>query len=203
MANLEHSTMASTNLHENKGVASAANNTVATAVGGVTVWAKLTSDNLTGTGNAFSLQLLQVQDQKPAGTSGGTFTSGAWQTRTLNTALTSEISGASLSANQITLPSGTYYIEAYAVAYTVGWNKIRFRNITDGTTAIVGSTSKSDGGAFSNIESRLAGRFTIAGSKVFELQHYCQNTIAGTGFGFGSATGEIDLYADARIWKVA
>lgn len=201
MANLEHSVLTTTNLHENKGVSTASSNTVATAVAGATVWAKLTADNLTGTGNSFGAQLLHVQDQKSAGTGGGSFTSGSWQTRVLNTTLTNEIASSSVAANQITLPAGTYYAEAYGTAYTVGWNKVRFRNISDGTSTIVGSTSKSDAGAFSNITSQLAGRFTIAGSKVFELQHYCQNTV-GNGFGFPSSTGEVEVYADVRIWKV-
>lgn len=91
MANVAHSTLTGSNLHENKGVAAASDNTVATAVTGATVWAKLTANNLTGTGNPFGAQLFHVQDQKASGTSGGTFTSGADRTRTLNTTVTNEI----------------------------------------------------------------------------------------------------------------
>jgi len=58
----------------------------------------------------FSTQLFHVRDEKSNGVAGGNFTNGAWQTRTLNTSMTNEISGASLSSNQITLPSGTYFI---------------------------------------------------------------------------------------------
>ena len=60
---------------------------------------------------------LHIQDQKPQGTNGGTFTSGAWRTRDLNTVLTNTITGASLADNQITLPAGKYYVEASAPAY--------------------------------------------------------------------------------------
>ena len=42
---------------------------------------------------------LHIQDQKPQGTYGGTFTAGAWRTRDLNTVLTNTITGASLAAN--------------------------------------------------------------------------------------------------------
>lgn len=49
-------------------------------------------------GNDFYLisPLLHVQDQKTSGTLGGTFTSGAWRTRDLNTELTNEITGGGL-----------------------------------------------------------------------------------------------------------
>lgn len=45
-----------------------------------------------------------IQDQKSSGTDGGTFTSGAWRTRTLNTTVLNTIgAGFSLSSNQFTL----------------------------------------------------------------------------------------------------
>src|SRR5690242_14620433 len=47
---------------------------------------------------------------------GGTFTSGAWRTRTLNEELRNTL-GASLASNQITLPAGSYYAEWWAVGY--------------------------------------------------------------------------------------
>lgn len=99
------------------------------------------------------------------------------------------------------MPAGTYYAEAYGVGYTVGWHKVRLYNITDGTTTIVGSSAKSDANAFCNTESKLARRFTIAGSKTFELQHFCQTTV-GNGFGFPSGTGEVEVYSEVLIWKV-
>ncbi|MBK9322713.1 MAG: hypothetical protein IPM97_07165 [Bdellovibrionaceae bacterium] len=57
---------------------------------------------------------LLIVDEKPANTAGGTFTSGSWQTRTLNTTRFNTIPGASLASNQITLPAGTYYVRAVA-----------------------------------------------------------------------------------------
>lgn len=45
----EHSTLTGSELHENKGAASASNDTVATATAGATVWKKLTTANLDST----------------------------------------------------------------------------------------------------------------------------------------------------------
>ena len=83
--------------------------------------------------------LLHIQDQKTSGTQGGTFTAGAWQTRVLNTELTSTIAEASLSANQITLPAGDYYLEAAAPAFRVDMHVVRIQNITDASTILSGS----------------------------------------------------------------
>lgn len=44
-----HSTLTGSELHENKGVASASNNTVATASGGNTVWQKIAANNIDNT----------------------------------------------------------------------------------------------------------------------------------------------------------
>jgi hypothetical protein len=149
----------------------------------------------------FESQLLHVQDQKSSGTEGGTFNSGSWKTRDLNTELTNDISGASLGSNQITLPAGTYYIEAVAPVNNVDDHIARLQNVTDGTTTIWSQSSNASGGGHSH----LFGRFTIGASKTFELQHQCQTGQSTVGFGtaFGAhATVDHETYSDVRIWKV-
>jgi len=84
------------------------------------------------------------EDQKADGTDGGTFTSGAWQTRVLNTTSHNTITGASLSANQITLPAGTYHISIVAAAVDVGVHGCKFRNVSDNTDALIGVNAASD-----------------------------------------------------------
>lgn len=149
-------------------------------------------------------QVLIVVDEKTSGTSGGTFTSGAWRTRDLNTVRHNTIVGASLSSNQITLPAGTYLIEASAPAVYVYINKIRLRNITDGVDAAVGSsawTGSNDTGA---APSQIIEVITISsGQKVFEIQHYCSSTYATSGFGAASAiAGIAEIYTQVKITKI-
>lgn len=150
--------------------------------------------------------VLHVQDQKASATDGGTFTTGAWQTRVLNTTVTNTITSASLSSNQISLPAGTYDIWAAGVAFQVNNHQARLQNITDGSTILLGTqahsraTSTSDG----NSESRVDGRFTIAGTKTIELQHRCQTT--GTTTGFGSGAGNSwgsTVFSNVFIKRVA
>ena len=166
--------------------------------------AAIASTKLSGVQGKFESQLFHVRDEKTANTSGGTFTSGAWRTRTLNTSVTNEISGASLSSNQITLPSGTYYIFGSAnVGYSVGTHSAKLRNTTDSSDTIIGSSeyiATTDG--VSN-KSFVIGRFTISAQKVFELQHQCSNTVNTDGFGVNISFVANQVFADVQIWKIS
>ena len=152
----------------------------------------------------FENQLLHVQDQKSAA-EGGTFNSGDWRTRDLNTILTNEITGASLSSNQITLPSGTYYIDASAPGYRVDRHQLRLFNLTDSSVVFYGSSEFSYNVNLVNNRSLVKGRFTISAQKVFELQHRAETTHATFGFGVcpDSAMGQNGRYAEVQIWRTA
>lgn len=63
--------------------------------------------------------ILHVREEQAAGTNGGSFNNGSWQQRVLNTVVTNEITGASLSSNQFVLPAGVYRIKARAPAQSV------------------------------------------------------------------------------------
>jgi hypothetical protein len=164
--------------------------------------AAIVSTKLSGVQGKFESALLHVRDEKANNTAGGTFTSGSFQTRTLNTVVTNEISGASLASNQITLPSGTYYIHASAPASFVEGHQCKLRNTTDSSDTIIGTQgySISSGGSQ---RVTVIGRFTIASSKVFEIQHRCNTTATPEGFGNNVNHGLIQIYTDAQIWKVA
>ena len=146
--------------------------------------------------------ILHVQDQKTAGTNGGTFTSGAWQTRDLNTVLTNTITGASLATNQVTLPSGTYKITASSPAYSIAGHMIRLYNITDSALELEGSSEYAAVGSVGN-RSLLSGIFTITGTKVFEIQHQCQTSGGGNSLGVQTVfTTDHETYTDVFIEKI-
>ena len=167
--------------------------------------AAIDSTKLSGvSAGKFESALLHVRDEKANNTGGGTFTSGSFLTRTLNTSLTNEISGASLSSNQIILPSGTYYIEALAPAFAVTRHKTKLRNITDSSDTLIG-TNEITYNVDSTVStcSFITGRFTIAAQKTFELQHRCENTKSTDGFGIENNFSVVEVYSNVRIWKVA
>jgi len=156
-------------------------------------------------GSKFGTQLLHVRDEKSSGTSGGAVSSGSWVTRTLNTSVTNEITGASLSSNQITLPSGTYYIHASAPANRINQHKAKLRNTTDSSDTILGTSEYCESNYPNTTHSFVIGRFTISAQKTFELQHRVatSETTYNVGLGVASSFSVVEVYTDVRIWKVA
>ena len=157
----------------------------------------------------FSSGLIHVHDEKTSGTVGGAGSGATFNTRTLNTVLTNEISGASLSSNQITLPAGDYYIEASAPssqsgAVAVSSHKTRLRDITGSATLAVGTNAivNAESGVSMSSVSFTRGRFTLSVSSVLELQHWIGATAGVTDFGNAVTSGEVEVYAEVRIWKV-
>lgn len=141
-----------------------------------------------------------VQDQKPSGTSGGTFTAGSWQTRDLNTIVYDDI-GITLSNNQITLPIGKYLIEASAPAYCVNMHHIRLRNITNSITMAVGNIMMSNETTYGCSLSTINTCINVDTPKIIELQHYCKVT-ANFGFGWDVNSGEVEVYAQVMIKQI-
>ena len=149
-------------------------------------------------------QIMIVTDQKSNGTDGGDFTSGAWRTRDLNTITTNTIPGAfvNTSNNRINLPAGSYLITASAPAYEVGKHKLKLLNITDSLDAIIGSSEFT--GLSSNCTTRsfIADVLNITSDKDFFLQHRCDTTNLGNGFGRSSSFSVAESYTDIKIEKI-
>jgi hypothetical protein len=144
----------------------------------------------------------RLHDSKAATTDGGTFTSGAWQKRTLTEDI-NDISGASVASSVITLPAGTYRCFARCPAYRVDMHVGRLRNTSDNTTAIIGGGSRvGEAWSASQSDTIIQGRFTIAAEKTFEVQHRCLTTKADNGFGVFNNFGENEIYTVAEFWKV-
>lgn len=149
-----------------------------------------------------ALRYAKLSDTKSAGTAGGTFGSGSWQTRTLNTE-DSDASGiVTPSANQFTLQAGTYRIRASAPGFGVELHKAKLRNVTDSVDTLIGTSERSGYGDSTQTFSIIEGEFTIAGTKTFEVQHQCSSSLVTNGFGYPSNFGVSEVYTIVEIWKV-
>ena len=148
-------------------------------------------------------QFALFEDRKASGTEGGTFTSGAWRTRDL-TSFVSEIPGAALSSNQITLPAGRYYVRARAPVYRVDQHKARLYNVTAAEAALTGTSEFSgDSSANSSTPSVLSGRLDLVTETVLELQHRCQKTYSPNGFGVASNLPDTDeIYSVVEVRRL-
>ena len=125
-------------------------------------------------GGLFSAYAI-ITDEKVSGSGGGTFTTGAWRTRDLNTEVADPGGIVSLSTNQFTLAAGSYLIQWSAPAFEVTGHQTRLYDITGtsiiqyGSNAYVSSTQTTSIGS---------ARVTPSGSNAYELQHLCGSTRA-------------------------
>ena len=142
-----------------------------------------------------------ISDSKASGTDGGTFTSGAWQTRDLQTEITDPDSIVSITTNAFTLAAGSYLIRWSAPCYKVNGNKTRLYDVT-GTAAIQdGTTQGANSGDNGYVVSTGSARITPSGSNVYRIEHKCDTTAASNGFGFGISYGDPEVFTLVEIYK--
>jgi len=152
-------------------------------------------------GPGTNLSYAIFNESQASGTDGGTFTSGSYVKRTLNTTVVNTITGCSIASSVITLPAGTYQVLATAPAYFTNENKAKLRNTTAGTDIALGQSSYA--GSSSTVSSMVQTYFTLAGSTLIELQHRASATRAGNGLGTSCSYGDSEIYSQITIVKVA
>ena len=118
----------------------------------------------------------------------GSYTTGDWRTRDIDTEITDEDDIVSISSNQFTLQAGNYFIRFACSMYHCGKHAIRLRNITDSSTAGVGEPNYSYTYS-SMLMTTGTCRVSIDGAKVFEVQGYPSITKATNGMGFAMVNG--------------
>ena len=125
-----------------------------------------------------------IADQKSQNTNGGTFTSGAWRTRDLQTEIYDGI-GLTISSDEFTLPAGNYLISWAAMAGRCAKHQSRLYDVTGTAQVGVGSScvEPSDATYVWQVESNGKARVTPSGSNAYRIEHRCQTTRADVGFG--------------------
>lgn len=147
---------------------------------------------------------LLYEERQTAGTAGGTFTSGAWRTRALNTEVVDTDSLGSVASSQITLPSGTYYCRFWAEAYKVANHKTLLYNVTGATNLLIGSSCHNNAtDASVQTVSTGCGHFTLGATSAIELRHRCGTTQTSNGLGVPSNFAVHEVYAGLELWKVS
>jgi len=147
-----------------------------------------------------------IADQKANNTAGGTFTSGAWRTRDLNTEISDTGSIVSISSNQFTLGAGTYYIIWAAPAGGVAQHISRLYNITASSTVAQSSNAYDYPDPGLPLDQGYSIGFAVTAptsSTVYEIQHYGNTTRSTDGFGIAANFGASEQYTTVTIVKVA
>ena len=144
-----------------------------------------------------------IVDQKTQGSDSGTFTSGAWRTRDLNTEITDPDGIVSIAANEFTLAAGSYLIKWSAPAHMVEENQTRLYDVTGAAAVQVGSS------AFTYVNhptytyegpSSGVARVTPSSPNVYRIEHYGKYTTANNGFG-PYADIDVEIYTMVEIYK--
>jgi len=161
-------------------------------------------DNLLYLYNAFTNiaeGLVVLQEQYSSGTDGGTFTSGAWRTRLLNTEVLDADSVASLASNQVTFDDGDYFMIGVASAFDVASHQARLFDVVNTATLLTGLTAYAGSSGVAGSLAFVAGPVAIANGAVVELQHQCSTTQASTGFGVAGSFNT-EVFSALYAWKV-
>jgi len=142
-----------------------------------------------------------IVDQKSAGTGGGTFSSGSYFTRDLNTILSDPDSIVTISSNEFTLQAGTYFVKVSAPAFGVNRHKCLLRNQTDGADITYGTSAYAASAASVQTRSFISSRFTLTGAKALRIRHKCDTTKSGNGYGVETSHGIPEIYTIVEIFK--
>jgi hypothetical protein len=164
----------------------------------------LTAAQLNGVVDNFA-DIAIFNETQANGTNGGATVANAWTKRTLNTTNVNNIAGASIATSVITLPAGTFKVNASAPFYAgsgpLDGSKLRLQNTTAATTEIIGQ-SMYLGLVAQTASITLGGVFTLATSSNLELQYYVKS-VQGNGLGQSSSTGVSEVYANIEITRIA
>ena len=174
-------------------------------------WVDISGSSSTGTS-----KIAVLEDQKSSNTNGGTFTSGAWRDRTLNTETDPQSFVTLNGVDNVTfsLEAGTYEIDWSAPATMVDKHQTRLMFATNsefssGVGYVYGSSEMVDQNETPNIDcTRSFGRAikTITQTTYFKIQHRCSTTKADDGFGTpNNFTGDsqVEVYTKVKIQDLA
>ncbi len=145
---------------------------------------------------------IQVREEQTTGTNGGSSSAGD-QVRTLNTVVRNTITGASLASDQITLPAGTYKVNASAPAYDCNRQRTFLYNVTDAAVELLGTTGFSNQTGNVQARSFVIGEFTITSEKDFEIRQYQEDAVATFGLGVACSDGRVEIYSEATIEQIS
>ena len=132
--------------------------------------AVLTAAQLNGVLDDFQ-DIAIFNETQAASTAGGTFTTGSWQTRVLNTTIINNIA------------SCAYYMRAIAPAFQANEHQIKIYNNTDAADVVLGGQGYSASTVETTTFSEAIAVVTITGTKSFLVQHRCAATKASNGLG--------------------
>ena len=171
----------------------------------------ISGEDLTALPAIATKEYILIRDEKADTTNGGTFISGAWRQRDLNTEVIDEGNNVTLAGDQITVTvAGDYYVRIHAPAVQVTYHRARFYETTATISALYSQNAVADISIIrASSNAVITGKITVtsgnisASQNIFEVQHQCTNSLTNTGFGVhdNMALGN-EIYTIVEMWRV-
>lgn len=132
---------------------------------------------------------------------GGSSAAG-WNVRPLTHTAHNTIQGCSLSSNEVTLPAGTYWMEATGNIYNSGRLRLVVADALTAEILVIGPGDYTETSGFTTC--RCSGMVTIPDSKQVVLRQSCGGGVATEGLGLaGNVVGINNIHAELFIWRIA
>jgi len=142
--------------------------------------------------------------QESQGVGGGSRTTGVWTPRPYNTTMENNISGCSLSAGNINIPSGRYDFRVIDVQFAGYGMRIKLYNETDTEDILIGPSlyAGPGGGVCRNRAIMFQGRFSIDATKTVSVQAITSYTYVN-GLGHpANITDAKEIYGIFELWRI-
>ena len=148
-----------------------------------------------------TIEVAVFRDEKPANSRGGSFVSGAWRTRDVNTL---ECSGdwCLLSNNQLILTSGTYLFFCSCPAFAVRNHQAGLYNVSAGAFVAMGTVMYTYESYAGNNQSHVTALLSLSEAQIFEIRHQGYYTRDDDGFGVRAVFEEKGVYTEGVIIKL-
>lgn len=146
---------------------------------------------------------LFIEERRQASDTVRSLVLGQWTRRPINTVIVNQIPGASLAAEQITLPAGTYRAQFAGAGWRTGLHVTRIFSLTGSIVLGLGIACDAwtgSGNGTANVSSGVC-RFTLAAPTTIELQAYSGGDTAGrmgnADQSFESVNGWVEIVKEA------
>ena len=153
---------------------------------------------LTGVGG--SPRVFSIRDEKSANVAAQYLPANTWTHHNLQTTDVNTLTGASLAANIITLPAGTFDVYASTQSYRGNGSKARLYDITNSATLLFSTSNASHSSYYSGVTEQIIGRITVAsGGITCRLE---QNVVTASYAGIAVNRGEPEIYSYVKFTEV-
>lgn len=147
------------------------------------------------------LDIAIIRDEKSQGTPGGTYTSGSYRQREINTIAYDPEDFVDIAGNAFTVPIGEYLIFARAPAYRIGECNLRLWDSTEGEEVANGASNYASNSAAYHVICTLLEVVEALVETTYSLSMLGETTQSTNGMG-KEGNGAIEIFTEVLIVRL-